>query len=392
MHAMRLRPFLLCVLVLSLAASLLATGLLQDLPAIGPPAVEPATAILVAVGDTLVHTPEISAAWDGKTQAHDFRPMFALLKPALEQADLATAVLETTLGGSASGYTGYPRFNSPDQIADALQWAGIDVVATAHNHMLDLGGKGLFRTIDYLDRIGLAHVGSARTPDPLARIVLKETNGIRFAFLAYTTLTNGLPIPAAQPWSVNLYSQKAMTADVNLARQTGADIIVCALHTGTEYLRQPEPAQRVIAEQLIQAGVDVVLCSHPHVIRPLELRTWTQPDGSARTAFIAYSLGNLLSNQRQRYSDCGLIVWITATRGPDGKARVAAARWQPHWVHKYSANGRSQFRIIPVEAATAAAYADDRSFTAADRQRLAQVWEETVALIGSVQELTAPTQ
>ncbi|MGE5549889.1 MAG: CapA family protein [Bacteroidota bacterium] len=383
---------LFSVLILSLAASLLATGLLQEAAAPVQPVGEPPVATLAAVGDTLVHTPEIAAAWDPGTKSHDFRPMFALLKPVLERADLAVAVLETTLGGPESGYTGYPRFNSPDQIADALQWAGVDVVATAHNHMLDRGAKGLFRTIDYLDRIGLAHVGSARSPDPAARFVLKEANGIRFAFLAYTTLTNGLPVPAAQPWSVNLYSQKGMAADVGAARLAGAEIVVCALHTGTEYLRQAEPAQRVLVEQIVKAGVDIVLCSHPHVIRPQELRSWLEPDGTARTAFIAYSLGNLLSNQRQRYSDCGLIVWVTVARRPDGRAQVAAARWQPLWVHKYPANGRSQFRIIPVDATTASAFAGDKSLTAADRRRLAQVWEETLALLGREQELAAKTQ
>lgn len=375
-----------------LGAGLFAAGLLPcgaEVPS--PVPAGPATIRLVAVGDTLVHAPEITAAWNPGTRTYDFRPMFAEIKPLLDQADLATAVLETTLGGPESGYTGYPAFNSPDQIADALQWAGVDVVFTAHNHLLDRGSKGLFRTLDYLDRIGLAHVGSARTPDPAARMVLKEINGVKVALLAYTTMTNGIPVPAAYPWSVNLYDQKRMAADVAQARQAGADIVVCAMHSGVEYQRQPAPAQRAIMDQLVQAGVDIVLGSHPHVIEPVEARTLAGPEGTKRTVFVAYSLGNLLSNQRWRYSDCGLMVSLTIAKEPGRPATVTEAVWRPLWVHKYQINGQVKYRILPVDDRIKTTYAADKLLTAADRQRLAQVWEENLALLGPPRILAAAT-
>ena len=124
----------------------------------------------------------------------------------------------------------------------------MDVVYTAHNHMLDRGRQGLFRTLEYLDRLGLAHVGSARTPDPAARMALKEANGIKVAFLAYTTTTNGLPLPADSPWAANLYRRDIMAGDVARARQAGADVVVRALHAGVEYQRQPVPEQRRIVD------------------------------------------------------------------------------------------------------------------------------------------------
>ncbi|MGE5598791.1 MAG: CapA family protein [Bacteroidota bacterium] len=348
-------------------------------PAVAP---APVTVTLVAVGDTLVHTPEIAAAWDARAKTYDFRPFFALLRPILSGADLATAVLETTLGGPEGGYTGYPRFNSPDQIAEALQWAGVDVVFTAHNHVMDRGIKGVWRTIETLDRLGLAHVGTARTPDPAARVLLREVRGVKFAFLAYTTSTNGLPVPPAQAWAVNLYDPGRVGEDVAYARRAGAEIVVCAVHYGIEYQRRPDAAQRAVVDLLLAAGVDVVLGSHPHVIQPVELRVLPSPDGGGRTAFIAYSLGNLVSNQRQRYTDCGLLVTLEAARGPGGAVRLTRAQWQPFWVHKYQAAGRPAYRIIPVDATAAAAVpADDPLLTREDRRRMAEVWEETAALL-----------
>ena len=383
MHLRRLHYLLLGGIILVLAGGLIAARLVWPRP--GPAvraAPAPATIRLVAVGDTLIHQPEITAAWDPAARTYDFRPFFTELKPLLEEADLATAVLETTLGGPASGYTGYPRFNSPDQIADALQWAGVDVVFTAHNHMLDRGRQGLFRTLEYLDRLGLAHVGSARTPDPAARMVLKEANGIKVAFLAYTTATNGLPVPAESPWAVNLYRPEIVAEDVARAREAGADVVVCALHAGVEYQRQPVPEQRRIVDELLVAGVDVVLGSHPHVIEPLELRAVSGPDGTSKTAFVVYSLGNLLSNQRWRYSDCGLLVSLTLVKEPGGPARLAGTGWQALWVHKYLAGGRVKYRILPVDGR----YDEDVLLTPADRRRLAEVREETALLLGTASD------
>ncbi|NLG85395.1 MAG: CapA family protein, partial [Firmicutes bacterium] len=234
-------------------------------PSAGVPR-SPSTARLVAAGDIILHTPILNAARDAASSRYDFRPIFTYLRPFFEEADLATAVLETTLGGPESGYTGYPRFNSPAEIAEALRWAGIDLVFTAHNHSLDRGVDGVWRTLEHLDRVGLLHVGTARTPDPGARVVLREINGIRFAFLAYTTSTNGLSLPRGREWAVNLYRREQAAADVALARRLGAEAIVSARHAGVEYQRQPSQEQRTIVEELLDLGVDVVLGSHPHVI------------------------------------------------------------------------------------------------------------------------------
>lgn len=376
------RLLLTIILVLCLfSATGLGGSLTDSLPASGSGdprlALLPAVATLAAVGDTIMHTPILAAAWDPVAGTYDFRPMFQEMQPLMSRADVTTAVLETNLAGPATGYAGYPSFNTPDQIADALTWAGADVLFTAHNHMLDRGLPGIFRTVDYLDRLGLGHVGSAKTSDPAARIAWKNVNGIRFAFLSYTTATNGLTVPASSRWSANLYTRQAMTADVARARESGAEIIVCALHSGTEYLRKPDLQQLTVAREMVGAGVDIVLGSHPHVIQTMAYLK--SPRGEA---FAAYSLGNLISNQRWRYSDCGLMLFITVVREPGGVAGVAQVTWLPFWVHRYEKNGLIRFRILPIDRARLEVYAGDTLLTEADRRRLGEVWQETKELMG----------
>ncbi|MGQ9779289.1 MAG: CapA family protein [Bacillota bacterium] len=366
--------------LLSLFLLVLAVGFLL-FPWAGEPR-PPSTARLVAAGDIILHTPILTAAWDPVSSRYDFRPIFHHVRPFFAEADLALAVLETTLGAAEGGYTGYPRFHSPAAIAEALRWAGVDLVFTAHNHALDRGVEGVFRTIDHLDRAGLLHVGTARTPDPGARVVLREINGMRFAFLAYTTSTNGLPLPAGREWAVNLYRREQAAADVALARRLGAEVIVCALHAGVEYKREPSPEQRAIVEELFTFGVDVVLGSHPHVIQPIVVKSRPGPEGISRPVLAAYSLGNFLSNQRWRYSDCGLLLDLEWEKPADGRPRLKQARWQLAWVHKYYASGRPVFRILPVDKQTLSVYAVDPLLGEADRARLHQAWEDTRTLVG----------
>lgn len=345
------------------------------------PARMPGVATLVAVGDTIVHSPMMTAAWDPKLKSYDFRPMFQHVRADIEGADLGVGVLETVLGAGVAPYSGYPRFNSPDAVADALQWAGLDVVFTAHNHMLDHGTQALFRTLDHLDSIGLDHVGSARKPLPELRMVMRRANGVKIAFLSYTTITNGFPVPASMPWAVNLYHKEIMAADVARARAAGADFVVAALHAGVEYQRRPDASQRKVIDEMVAAGVDVVLGSHPHAVQPFETRRVKNPDGSEKEAVVFYSLGNFISNQIWRYSDCGLIVWLTLAKQPDGPPRLAGLHWHAVWVHRHISDGRRRYRVLPVDERGSAAYVHDKLLTPADRERMQQVWEETRDLL-----------
>ena len=272
-----LLPWFLLVLLLAFTSRIC---LAEDLPGQeltpAPTAGGDRIVTLTAVGDAVMHMPVVNSCYNDAGNTYDFRPVFADIKPVLEQADLTVGVLEAPLAGPESKYTGYPLFNSPSSIADAFQWAGFDLVFIAHNHCLDRGVAGLQKTMAYLDKIGLPYVGcNSSSTGKHYRII--ETKGIKLAFMSYTTTTNGIQLPAGKEWMVNRFDYQKIAADITDARQNGADGIILALHTGTEYQRFPSPEQQSMVQRLFDLGVDVVLGSHVHVIQPLELRDQVVP-------------------------------------------------------------------------------------------------------------------
>jgi poly-gamma-glutamate capsule biosynthesis protein CapA/YwtB (metallophosphatase superfamily) len=347
--------------------------------------VEPADSMVTvtAVGDVVMHLPVVNSTYNPADGTFDFRPVFQEIKASLSSADLAVGVLETQLAGPQSHYTGYPRFNSPASIADALQWAGIDLVFTAHNHSLDQGAEGLQKTLAYLDQIRLPYTG-CRIDSGSKRYQLVDLKGIKLAFLSYTTTTNGIPLPPGREWMVNFLDYQKIKTDITEAKLAGANGIIMALHTGTEYAREPTPEQQKICDRLIELGVDIILGSHVHVIEPLEPRLVpeTGSPGKYRTCFIVYSLGNLLSNQRWRYSDCGLMVTFKLRKGSNEPGiKIVAVEYVPLWVQMLHESGKTYYRIKKL----AGPDDDGRKpgVEKADRLRMREVWNDTEELMGN---------
>ncbi|HEY8415303.1 MAG TPA: CapA family protein, partial [Thermaerobacter sp.] len=119
-----------------------------------PPPLPPRRVTLLTVGDIFLHDTLLQAGRDPATGKHDFRPFLAPVRDFIRTADLAVANLETPVAGKAAGYSGYPLFNAPDALLEALRDAGFDVLTNANNHSLDRGARGLIRTYEVLDRFG----------------------------------------------------------------------------------------------------------------------------------------------------------------------------------------------------------------------------------------------
>lgn len=271
----------------------------------------PTLITVAAVGDVMAHMPQVHGAWDPERQVYDFSPSFREIAPYLSSADLTIANLETVLDDSRP-YHGYPRFNSPSSLAVALKEAGVDVVTTANNHALDQDESGLLNSLDHLDQIGLLHTGTFRTETERQPLLI-SVPGFDLACLAYTTTTNGLPVPIGKDYLVNIWDQEKAAADIRCARQQGAEFVITCIHFGPEYQRQPSAQQQQIAQELIDAGADLVLGCHPHVVQP-----WAEqmkPNSDERV-LIVYSLGNFISNQYFPYTDRGIILYVTLAKDP----------------------------------------------------------------------------
>lgn len=298
----------------------------------GPGPVLPAQRLRIWFGgDVMQHLPQVEAARRG--EGFDYTEVFAALAPRMQAADLTVVNFETTLTRRGP-YTGYPMFRSPVALAEALREAGVDVALLANNHCCDGGAAGIRTSIEELNRCGIRHTGVfADSADYRRNHPLYVTcHGLRLALVNYTYGTNGLPVPPGMV--VNRIDTARMARDVAAARAAGVDFVVACLHWGNEYERRENASQRMLAEFLFRQGVDVIVGSHPHVVQP-----WVCDS----TRVVLYSLGNLVSNQRRRYTDGGLTAEVEAVRHPGGRMSYRLTP-QPVWV------AMPGYRIVPAGA------------------------------------------
>ncbi|MFD8306351.1 CapA family protein [Streptomyces sp. NPDC059690] len=264
-------------------------------PRAGRPAPSPARGFtLVASGDVLPHSSVIDRArFDGGGSRYDFRPMLAGVKPLVSRADLALCHIETVYGQSGD-YTGYPLFGSPPEVAQGLAATGYDGCSTASNHSLDDGAAGIGRTLDALDRAAVRHAGSARTETEAHTVTILPAGPAKVAHLAYTFDTHGIPMPAGEPWAVNLIDPGRIVADARAARQAGADVVVVSLHWGTEWQDQPDGQQLDLARTLTASrtggrpDIDLVLGAHAHVPQAYEKVNGT---------WVIYGMGDQIAGE-----------------------------------------------------------------------------------------------
>ena len=243
-----------------------------------------------AIGDIMCHNSQYKDAYNSKTGTYDFSYVFEDIKEYISSADIAIGNLETTFAGKQKGYSNYPRFNTPEQLATDLKEFGIDVLSTANNHCMDTNFAGLVSTLKYLDEAGIEHIGTSETRENQKQILIKDINGIKIAFLAFTYGTNGIPVPSDKSFSVNLIDDKLILEQIELAKKQSPDLICVNMHWGIEYQTKQNIEQERLTNLLFQNGVDIILGSHPHVLQPMEKKIVTLEDGTIKECFVIYSL------------------------------------------------------------------------------------------------------
>ncbi len=296
---------------------------------------------LVFAGDLMGHVPLHTAAQQGKN-SYDYAPCFQYVKDYIQSADLAVINLEVTLGGAP--YTGFPCFSAPDAYAAAAREAGFDIMATANNHCMDKGRRGLERTIDVLDSMRMLHLGTyknSRCRQEQYPLIV-DRNGIRLALLCYTYGTNGIKVPS--PSVVNLIDTVLIRQDLALARRRQADYVIVLIHWGIEYQHHHNASQESLAQWLLQNGCDAIIGSHPHVVQ--DIVSGSADSGATQQQLVVYSLGNFLSNQRGKGCDGGIMVEMEL-RKSEGKTRLHNAAYLPFWVNRTAVGNRRQYVIVP---------------------------------------------
>ena len=246
-------------------------------------------ASMVMVGDALIHGTVYGTAHRyANYNGYDFKPMLKHIKERVKDYDLAYYNQETILGGTELGLSTYPLFNSPYEVGDAFIDAGFNLVSLATNHTIDKGERGVLNSRNYWNQqADVLAAGSYSSFEERDKVVIKEVNGIKYAFLSYTTYTNGLIVPTGKEYLVNVYDEDLIKEEITRYRDQ-VDLLMVAMHWGTEYMTYPTNEQKEISEYLASLGVDLIIGCHPHVIEPIEYIDDT---------LVIYSLGNFISSQ-----------------------------------------------------------------------------------------------
>ena len=268
---------------------------------------------LLAVGDNLIHA-EVIDSGRKENGNLNYDHLYANIKEEISEADIAIINQETILGGDDFEYTGYPAFNSPTEIGDAIVEAGFDVVLHATNHTLDKGLKGVLNTFEYWKQYPqITILGINESSEQREEIRIIEKNGIRIAMLNYTYGLNGYRIPKDMPYLVNLLDRKQMEADIKKAEEL-ADFTIVFPHWGTEYVYEPTKEQKDLCQFFYKNGVDLVIGTHPHVLEPLE---WIM-DEEDKKMLVYYSLGNFMSYQKEAPRMLGGMAKVTISKDHSG--------------------------------------------------------------------------
>ena len=223
---------------------------------------------LTFTGDIMCHSYQYKEAYDSSTGQYDFSHNFADMKKYFDTADFVIGNLETVFAGADVGISDYPCFNSPDSFGTAIKEAGFDLLTTANNHSMDKRMSGAVRTLDVLDGLGIDHVGTYRSAEERDKIYIKEINGMKIAFLSYTYGTNGIRVP--EDWLVNRLDENLIKSDIAKAKALEPDFIVVMPHIGNEYEDDVRDTFKNTAHMMLNAGSDIVVASHPHVLQPME--------------------------------------------------------------------------------------------------------------------------
>lgn len=303
---------------------------------------EPKELSLVMVGDNLLHMPLVRNA-ETADGSYNFDSLYEKMFSYFQEADLSVIVQETVLGGEALGYSGYPLFNSPQEVGDSMVKAGFDIILHATNHTMDQGEKGVANSIEFWKKYPEVTVlGMNKTEEEYNAVNYIEKNGIKLAVLNYTDSTNGIPVPSSKPYLLNTADEEKIVRDLKLAEES-ADFTIVFMHWGTEYSFSADEGQKKLAHLMSENGADLIMGSHPHVIEPAE---WIESENGNKT-LVFYSLGNYVSRQKEAANLLGAMGQVKICSTEERGTYIDSAAIMPTVTH-YNKSSRG-FYVYPLK-------------------------------------------
>lgn len=304
---------------------------------------------LIATGDGLLHNLLVDY---GKTSdgGYDFSEYLTEIEDIIPEYDIAYYNQETVFGGKEIGYSTYPTFNTPSEFGDAMLDIGFNMVSIASNHSFDRGETAARNAIEYWENTGVMFNGMASSEEDRVDYMIMEKNNISYALLSYTYGTNGIPLPSGKDYLVSVYDEEMLRADVAALRDQ-VDVLIVAMHWGTEYTFTPTSTQKSQAQLLAELDVDIVIGTHSHCLQPVE---WIDD------TLIIYSLGNFISNQIELMDTIGykgvigalLSLDIHKTEYEDGTSEINVDNVNVDLTYTYRNKAERYYKVVPFSKMT----------------------------------------
>lgn len=299
-----------------------------------------------ASGDILIHERVAEAAQTGEN-TYDFAPLFAPVQNLIASRDFAICHLEVPLSSTNEDLAFESTFRAPMELADALVGAGFDSCSLASNHAWDSGEASVISTVDQLQRVSLSHVGIAATPEQAAQRWQFNVLGNIVGHLSYTFGLNGRAPGEVPQDRVAQIDEAQILADAAQQRALGSEFTIVSMHWGSEFQNDVDEVQADLGPRLLASpDVDLIIGHHAHV--PQEV---VEINGE----YIAYGLGNLLSNQAQGIPECptacpvdsqdGVLLDFVVERNEAGELTVTEVVANPTWV-----DNRNTWQVIPTDS------------------------------------------
>lgn len=221
----------------------------------------------------------------------DYKFPFLKIAEELKKADLLFGNLEGPISNKGTKIGSIYSFRANPKVIEGLIYAGFDVLSVANNHTFDYGRKALEDTFNRLKTVGLDYVGGGFNEKEAYSPLIKEINNTKIAFLAYTNFGSSYWLATEEKSGIariDLKDIERIKKDIQKAKSQ-SDILIVSLHSGEEYSSKPIQFQIEFSKTVIDAGADLVVGHHPHVIQPFE---------KYKEGYIAYSLGNFIFDQK----------------------------------------------------------------------------------------------
>jgi len=330
-----------------------------------------------AVGDIMCHSTQFN--YSRLTDStFDFKPVYREIKMFLDSSDVVIGNLETIVAGKDIEYSGYPVFNTPEEFLEGLKYAGFDILVTANNHAFDQKEIGVLNTLGNINKNGMMSSGTYYSQEDRESISIYNYGNFNFALLSYSYGVNKYKIPDDKKYLVNIIDTALIREDINLVKERGIDLVIVYFQFGGEYEREPNEFQKEIVNNTISSGADIILGAHTHVIQPIE--QFKTANGNIDSGFVAYSLGNFISNQRWRYSDGGTILNFTLAKNLNsGKVELTSVEYLPIWVFKGITEYGYEYIVLPSEISRKDSLPN--YLTEKDIELMNQCFEDTRAIL-----------